>query len=728
MDTSTSVTVGNEAELSLNLASLAGVPNVQLTFGHYDVADEETAMPTSSWTGHVNGDGISFSGDGGTTWRTLWDAPAAQLTGSWVSYSIDVSAAMAAAGWSFGPNFKLRLQQVDDNPIATDGRGWDNIAITRPGTNVDWYSVALNAGGRYAFATRGAGASVLEIYDEANNLVATQATGGRDIDLTANVDVQTAGRYTVRYVGSGGEYSLSVIENGVFEREANDSRATAQPLDSRPVLGSSQGGTPSAIRMGLIQDTLPWGRSSNNAIATQLGYAVTIIPSSTLGTVNFSAFDMIVVAGDQSTSTYANVQANIGRVETYVAAGGVWAVNAVGGSNYSFGYDILPGAAGVTFSQLWGYDINVVTPSSPLINGPGGIITSATLDNGNQSYGGYTTSPLPVGSTAILSTDVASRVVAFDYGYQGGHVLVNTIPVEYYDAVGNFKVFHTNFFNMGASFVNTTDDDYYSVTLNAGETYTYRTSTPGDGPGQFANTLDPALELQDAAGNVLASDANSGADGRNAVLTFRPSTSGQYFLRLKGTIGSGAYAISTTSVPPLPTAVGGGVNYIDGHGFHITFSEPVDAASVSPADLTVRRVGDATIHAPSRVEVSPDGLKVTWRFDVPLPDGNYQADLAAGAVLGTRGVAMSNAYRIEGADAFFKAGDADRSRGVDFSDLVILAQNYNTASGATWREGDFNFDGRVNFSDLVILAENYRSGLALSQFGALLAGQAATAT
>jgi hypothetical protein len=61
------------------------------------------------------------------------------------------------------------------------------------------------------------------------------------------------------------------------------------------------------------------------------------------------------------------------------------------------------------------------------------------------------------------------------------------------------------------------------------------------------------------------------------------------------------------------------------------------------------------------------------------------------------------------------AGDANLDGGVDFNDLVHLAQSYNTAvSGTTdswWFNGDFTYDGLVDFNDLVKLAQNYNTAL-----------------
>jgi hypothetical protein len=62
--------------------------------------------------------------------------------------------------------------------------------------------------------------------------------------------------------------------------------------------------------------------------------------------------------------------------------------------------------------------------------------------------------------------------------------------------------------------------------------------------------------------------------------------------------------------------------------------------------------------------------------------------------------------------AYATPGDANLDGVVNFSDLLILSQNYNTASGAGWATADFNGDGVVNFSDLLLLSQNYNTALA----------------
>ena len=51
-------------------------------------------------------------------------------------------------------------------------------------------------------------------------------------------------------------------------------------------------------------------------------------------------------------------------------------------------------------------------------------------------------------------------------------------------------------------------------------------------------------------------------------------------------------------------------------------------------------------------------------------------------------------------------GDLNLDGKVDFTDLVLAAQNYGSTN-ANWDQGDMNYDGQVNFSDLLKLAQNY---------------------
>ena len=96
-------------------------------------------------------------------------------------------------------------------------------------------------------------------------------------------------------------------------------------------------------------------------------------------------------------------------------------------------------------------------------------------------------------------------------------------------------------------------------------------------------------------------------------------------------------------------------------------------------------------------------------FDGVLPDGRYVAKIAADTVTDRAGNPLDQDLEFE---FFFMAGDHNHDGEVNFSDLVILAQNYNK-DGTTFSTGDSNYDGKVGFEDLVLLAQKYNTKLPL---------------
>jgi serralysin len=93
----------------------------------------------------------------------------------------------------------------------------------------------------------------------------------------------------------------------------------------------------------------------------------------------------------------------------------------------------------------------------------------------------------------------------------------------------------------------TTDHDWYRVTLNAGTTYVFHTtSVSGSNP-------DPFIALRDAAGTLISDDDDSG-DGTNSLISYTPTTTGTYFIDAGtfaggGQSSTGTYHLSLTTVP-----------------------------------------------------------------------------------------------------------------------------------------------------------------------------------
>jgi hypothetical protein len=136
--------------------------------------------------------------------------------------------------------------------------------------------------------------------------------------------------------------------------------------------------------------------------------------------------------------------------------------------------------------------------------------------------------------------------------------------------------------------------------------------------------------------------------------------------------------------------------------------------SAGDFDLVNRSISTAVAAAAATLQVDYDPttllatVTVTTADGQPLADGDYRLTLRAGSVTDAAGNPLAADFTF---DFFVLAGDASRDRAVDFNDLVVLAQNYNTIGNKLWSDGDFTGDGNVDFNDLVILAQRYNTTL-----------------
>ncbi len=93
--------------------------------------------------------------------------------------------------------------------------------------------------------------------------------------------------------------------------------------------------------------------------------------------------------------------------------------------------------------------------------------------------------------------------------------------------------------------------DCFVLSASPGQTIVVATRTPRDSPGEFANTLDPSIELCDPSGNLVVSDNNRAEDGRNASLSYLVETEGSYTVIIRAAGGtSGEYLLSTEALSP----------------------------------------------------------------------------------------------------------------------------------------------------------------------------------
>jgi hypothetical protein len=741
MDTGAGTNTLNEAELTLDLSALAGRTDVSLNFAHIDLSDEDTLLPSTPWTGHANADGISFSGDGGLTWRALWNvAPAT----AWTSFQVNLSNAMAAAGWTFGANFKLRLQQYDNSALSGgDGRGWDNLAITTPAIADRFYSMVLPAGSKFRLAADAPAGTAFEILDSTGTVLATSTAGGSNVDFVASADIVTGGTHYIRAVGTNGEYTLVTLENGEIDLEGNSTPAAAQPITpGSSVLGNlaagtsfGTGGTAFTGPRDFSGSTVSLGFSANgsmigNSIGARWGSTEMLYYGTMIGTYAASLNGINYANNAANGTSSFSVQMydqTVGTRHAIYMVGSItvgvtferWVIWNDGDSHVGYWSAITNNTtsaiANVALIDVRDVDVATVTTTVNDVVMSGDLVYSVA--GGGMGLG--SSDPRAVVSVEGFDNRVPFDIINSPVDPDGlsGDTAINlafnfgtlapgqTVSAGFYTVFGaNEAAIQAQYAAVANSGFGAADSaDVYRMTLSAGQSIWFSTATPGDGPNLFANNLDPLIEILDAAGTVVASNDNGAPDGRNALLSFVAGAGGDYYIRVKAASGSGVYVLDTATSLAATSAT---LEFQTRHAFRVNFNAPIDAASVATSDLLVTNLDTGATFIADRVEVT--GRSVAWVFDAALPDGDYRIEMAAGAVTSTAGQALNAPFIADGGDFFFASADLDRDRDVDFDDLLRLAQNYGTF-GKNFGNGniDYSADGSVNFDDLLLLAQKY---------------------
>ena len=222
----------------------------------------------------MNGDGVSVSDDG-VNWYRVFN-PTSQPTGQWQKIEVDLALAASNAGISLGSNFQVKFQQFDNFPLTTDGRGYDEIAISVPTGTEDWYFFELEDAetATVGFSQVTGGGSLLELYaSDGTTLLATGATAENLNQVIRNyTDVTADGlpeTYYVRIVGSESAYSLIVTRNADFDTEANSLSSPQDITGIGGVLGhiasETMGGVePDDYASGTILNTVEPGVTLSN--------------------------------------------------------------------------------------------------------------------------------------------------------------------------------------------------------------------------------------------------------------------------------------------------------------------------------------------------------------------------------------------------------------------------------------------------------------------------------
>lgn len=334
--------------------------------------------------------------------------------------------------------------------------------------------------------------------------------------------------------------------------------------------------------------------------------------------------------------------------------------------------------------------------------GPNQFFSASVTGRLNSDPPGFTTSPVIEYATGLgnyVALDGIGRNRWGDYSGMAVDPADDTTfwAFNEYASTGNQWDTQIVSFDMDAS----AESDFFSFEVIAGDFLTITTSTPLDGPNQPLNLLDPALELYDPAGNIVASDENGASDGRNAVINFSSNDSGTYTIRvLSSAASTGHYLLgvngatgtnnaprvidtnpdNSQTLPAFPTQ------------FSVQFSEAVDISSIQPSDLTINGIPAANFTVVS-------GNKIDFTLDPASNsgDGNYNALIQAGSISDLQGQVLPSDFSAQ-----FQ---------VDTTGPVILSTTWNgetLPANKTLSSGPLTFT--ANLSEELFIVASARSG------------------
>ncbi|MBI2824505.1 MAG: S8 family serine peptidase [Planctomycetia bacterium] len=592
-----------------------------------------------------------------------------------------------------------------------------------PSVPTDWYAFDLTAGERATLVLKGlsTGNVDLALANPSAVDVATGVAGTTNADEMIHQFVApSTGTYFARVTGDANvDYNLQVIRGGEFDSESNDSPAGSlvdltsvqraagfldrnRPLFTTPVTFTIDQAQSVVETQADIEGTPFVPQAPGSLVTNYQGSLVAMVQP---GTIQFTGSSVIDAIAHPGPFQPGNVPAD-----------------------YAAQLELFPG------TTIYGIFQNLVfdATSGVLAVSPGGTFDSGKVTTA-VSAGDlvYTVGSLGGGTYSLigLTTDNQSTQPATLQEVNG--VLYLTVPIEGSDSLIDPNTgLQVNIRLTGqivASLVLPPPidaDDYYQVTLAPGEYLTASTRTPFDAANSAAlNTLDPTLELLDSNGIVVAADANSASDGRNAVLHFTSATGGTYRIRVDALAGKGEYMLDTSIEASPPAIVGA---FVDSSAWNPAFRAALATAGLGDATLGYAVPGGA---GPASALPWANVDRVSLRFDrdVQVQAGELSVNGTSVATYGVTSFSYDPATFTAtwvlaqpvpndqltlhpdpgptGGDFYFRVlpGDYNQDNLVDVSDIQQVAAHWLQSDPLT----DGNGDNLVDISDIQIIAAHW---------------------
>ncbi len=463
-----------------------------------------------------------------TTLLTSTSSASLPLSSTW-------RAATASLAAFAGQNVQIRwiFDTIDSSFNGYEGWYVDDVAIQPPPPPpADYYAFTLAAGDTATVALEAlpAGTLSLTLLDPSGAAVALGAGGPTNVDrVIQNFRATTSGLYRALVTASTTvDYNLVVTRNAAFDTEGNDTFATAQDVTgTQGVLGHSGGAGATVVTLNATDSG--WYDSNGTHTATNTNYIVGQ-SGAPRQLRNFFVFNL----------------ASVSQVIT-----GATLVLTNGISSRGPGYN-SPDASET-------YTLFDVATSVPTLQAGGSGLTGIFADLGGGTIQGSRTMTAADNFLNVPITLNAAGIAKLN-AFRGTQVALGGAVTTLSGGADQVVfAFTGNLTDVKQLILNLAQpEDWYKVTLASDQTaLRLDTKTPADGAGQFVNTLNPTIELYNAAGTLVFS-GTPGADGRNESLMATGLTAGStYRIRVRSEGGTqGEYFLGVTPLAtPTPTAL-----------------------------------------------------------------------------------------------------------------------------------------------------------------------------
>ena len=491
-------------------------PNIVLKPGGQVTVDFNYLLVTESNPG-LDVAALQIKPLGSSTWTTLETYNDDFESSSWIAAStVDLS---SYAGQTVQLQFSFNSVTKDNNRF----EGWyvDDVVVnqTMPRDN---YSVSVGAGQYLTVALQSAGdVNVLLQNQAGTSTLASGLPGAINVSkMIYNYGPLAAGTYNLAITGQANTpYTMVVLRDAVFDREGNDTSATAQPFGATHVaLGSLSNGESLTLN---AYDSGWWNSWGNHDDWND----------------NYIAGRCCEGAGDDYRDFFVF---DLSGVAQQISAAELRIENPYGGY---FSPD-----SSETYTL---FDIS--TPLADLqASGSGQTAIFNDLGTGS-SHGSQVVSYADDGQ--VVSVNLNSAGVAALNASLGGQTALGG-AVTTLSGFDDQHIFGYSYEVYSRQLVLTLADpaDWYYFSAAAGETIVLDTATPGAGAGEPGNTLDPHIELFNTLGAKVEDTRTVLDDQGNEKITYKVPVGAGGIHRVKVTAesGSGDYVLDPISIAPSP--------------------------------------------------------------------------------------------------------------------------------------------------------------------------------